>query len=283
MADSDTRDRLTAANAQHEAERATRPSGPTAERYATALERYLSAISASEQTEHRIGTHHHAGFPPMTVADVMTAAVVTAYEGALFKEIARALYSNGINAVPVINQDRHVVGVVTVSDLLSRIDHISPQPPRHRGLRRAERRRKLHAATALELMTTPAITTIPSATLLETGRLFHRHRLRSLPVIDHAGVLVGMVSRADLIALFLRTDEDIKNDVERDVICRSTGPGRAKVKVTVDEGVVTLSGRVQTSLAARGLAHRAGEVPGVIDVRDRLDFDVNDVYFPIRH
>lgn len=104
----------------------------------------------------------------------------------------------------------------------------------------------------------------------------------SLPVIDHACVLVGMVSRADLIALFLRTDDDIRDDVERDVICRSTVPGRASVTVAVDEGVVTLSGRVKTALTARGLAHRASEVPGVLDVHDRLEFDVNDVYSPAR-
>lgn len=284
MDSSDTRDQLTAAKVQQEApSSAIRHVGPTADRYANALERYVSAMSILKRTDPRVGAHQHRGFPPMTVADVMTTAVVTAYEGALFKEIAQALYRNGINAVPVINEDRHVVGVVTVSDLLTRIDHCRPLPPSHRTAGRAERRRRLHAHTARELMTSPAITTHPAASLADAARLFHRYRLRSMPVIDLAGTLLGMVSRADLIALFLRSDDDIKNDVERDVICRSTVPGRAKVTVTVDEGVVTLSGRVATALVARGLAHRASEVPGVLDVHDRLEFDANDLYLPIRH
>jgi CBS domain-containing protein len=198
-------------------ETAIRNGGSTADRYATALERYVSAMSVSGETGRSVDSHRHDAFPPLTVADVMTTGIVTAYEGALFKDIARALHRNGINAVPVINEDRHVLGV-TVSDLLARIDQSRPLPPSHRSAGRAERRRKRHARTARELMTTPPITTRPKASLAEAARLFHRYRLRSRPVIDHTSALVGMVSRADLIALFLRTDEDIKDDrLELDV------------------------------------------------------------------
>jgi CBS domain-containing protein len=110
-----------------------------------------------------------------------------------------------------------------------------------------------------------------------------RSRVRSLPVVDREGVLLGMVSRADLIALFLRPDEDIRQDVVRDVVQASEVPGRDKVSVFVSEGVVTLSGWVESALAARGLIFGASQVAGVVDVRDDLEYDISDLYLPMRH
>jgi CBS-domain-containing membrane protein len=217
----------------------------------------------------------------MTVADVMTTSVVCAYPGARFKEIAEALHRNGINAVPVLDEERHVVGVVTASDLLARVGHTRPMPRSHR-LGHYDQRHKVHAATARDLMTSPAITITPGASLAEAARLISRHRVRSLPVVDRNGVLVAMVSRADLIELFLRSDADIQRDVERDVVRRSTVPAHRTVQVDVAAGVVTLSGRTPTALIARGLAYRAAEVPGVVDVRDELEWDVNDLFVPTR-
>lgn len=254
--------------------------GPTADRYAAALERYVCAVSADSAAPRP--TNSRRGFPPRTVADVMTRSVVCAYASAPFKEIARALHRNGINAVPVLDEQRHVVGVVTASDLLGRVGHNSPLPSGHRPGHQ-DARHKVHAATARELMTSPAITITPRASIAEAARLLNRHRVRSLPVVDRRGVLVAMVSRVDLIELFLRSDEDIRQDLERDVLHKPAEPANADVHVRVEEGVVTLSGRVSTALAARGLACRAIEVPGVVDVRNELEFEVNDLYLPARH
>jgi CBS domain-containing protein len=268
--------------AQREAAQSTiRHVGPTADRYALALERYVSAVSANAVTEPRSADSAHH-FPPMTVADVMTRDVVCAYPGAQFKEIAQALHRNGINAVPVIDEDRHVVGVVTASDLLARVGRTRPLPRGHRPGHQ-DKRHKVHAATARDLMTSPAITTTPGTSIADAARLFGRHRVRSLPVVDRHGSLVAMLSRADLIELFLRSDEDIRHDVERDVVHKSTEPANANVQVSVEEGVVTLSGRVASALTARGVAFRAADVPGVVDVRDELEFEVNDLYVPTRH
>jgi CBS domain-containing protein len=255
-------------------------SGPTAEHYHSALERYVEAMAGnrSHTDEQSAGTR--LSFPPLTVSDVMSRAVVTAYPGAAFKEIARALDRNAINAVPVVDEEHRVIGVVTASDLLQRVGHTRPVPRGHRLGGHAENSRKEHGTTAKELMTAPAITASPRTSIGDAARQLAKFRIRCMPVVDRDGVLIGMVARGDLIRLFLRSDEEIAGDVVRDVIRSSTTPGRHNVRVEVSEGVVTLSGRVDTALTAHSLAHKASRVSGVVDVRDHLDFDINDDFLP---
>ena len=254
--------------------------GPTADRYESALVRYVEAVAADRPAVSEPGGQTRLTFPPRTVSDVMTRAVVSAYEGACFKEIAAALDRNGINAVPVIDAEHKVVGIVSAADLLARVGHARPSPPHHRLSGPAASFRKEHGTTARDLMTAPVITVLPSTPIEEASRLLARFRIRSLPVVDAAGQLIGMVSRVDLIRLFLRNDEEILNDVLRDVVEATDASMHGKVRVSVSEGVVTLSGRVDTALRARGLVHRAGLVPGVLNVQDALEFDVNDTYLP---
>ena len=254
------------------------------EGYHSALGRYVEAVFGDEPpVTGPSTTPTRLTFPPLTVADVMSTAIVSAYLAAPFKEIAAALDRNGINAVPVIDEAHKVIGVVTASDLLARVGHVRPVPRGHRFTNRSETYRKEHATTAKDLMTSPAITVMPTTSIAETARMLARYRVRGLPVVDRDGVLVGMVSRGDLIKLFLRSDEEIANDVVRDVVRAGAFPRHAGVRVTVEEGVVTLAGRVDTALTARGLLYEAQRVPGVVDVHDALEFDVNDLYLPPMH
>ena len=254
------------------------------EGYHSALGRYVEAVFGDEPpVTGPAATPVRLTFPPLTVVDVMSKAIVSAYVAAPFKEIAAALDRNGINAVPVIDEGHRVIGVVTASDLLARVGHVRPVPRGHRFASRSETYRKQHATTAKDLMTSPAITASPSTSIAEAARMLARYRVRGLPVVDRDGVLVGMVSRGDLIKLFLRSDEEIADDVVRDVVRRDAFPKHAGVLVTVVEGVVTLAGRVDTALMARGLVYDAQRVPGVVDVVDELEFDVNDLFLPPMH
>jgi CBS domain-containing protein len=219
----------------------------------------------------------------LTVGDVMNRAVVSAYRGALFKEIARALARNDIDTVPVVDEDHHVIGVVTASDLLTRLAHPRLAPRGHRITSHLEASRKRHAECARDLMTRPAITTTPDTTIADAARLAARHRVRSLPVVDAEGALVGMITRNDLVRMFLRADEEIQRAVERDVVPRAVAPGRDAVQVRVDEGVVTITGRVQDPLTVREIAHNAAQVPGVVDVRTHLKVVHDDVFLPMGH
>lgn len=250
--------------------------GPTAERYRSALERYLDAVAADEP-EHPQPT---IAFPPKIVGDVMTAGVVCAHEEAAFKEVARALERNRINGVPVIDSERHVLGMVTASDLLARV--VSDRravPAGHRLAAHLDAQRKRHAGTAKELMTAPAITVTPTTTIAKAARLMARVRVRTLPVVDRDSVVQGVVTRADLVRLFLRPDADIRHDVERDVL-RSGDHRRSDVHVTVDEGVITLHGHVAQEVTARRLVFEAGRIAGVIDVVDAMEFDIRTSILP---
>jgi CBS domain-containing protein len=207
----------------------------------------------------------------VTVGDVMNRAVVSAYRGALFKEIARALARNDIDTVPVVDEDHHVIGVVTASDLLARLAHPRLVPRGHRIAAHHEEQRKRHAACARDLMTHPAITTTPETTIVDAAQLAARYRVRSLPVVDRNGALVGMITRSDLVKLFLRADDEIQRAVEHDVTAV-----RTDIQVRVDEGVVTLGGTVADQLTAREIVERAAHVPGVVDVRSQLKVTAGD-------
>lgn len=264
MATNATRDTADRAVAEAAAS-AVQHRGPTAERYGSALERYVHAVAAPRRGDGRAAV----GFPPTTVGDVMSRPVVSAYEGALFKDIARALARNNVESIPVIDENRRVVGVVTVSDLLARLAGSPPGPRHHHDASSGDRVRKLHAATARELMTSPAITTTPHTSIAAAARLAARHRVRSLPVVNRSGELIGQVRRSDLVKVFLREDDDILADVRRDVI-RVEPTAMAGVEVQVRDGVVTFSGRVGAPAVANRLVTHAHRVPGVVEVVDQL-------------
>ena len=268
---------------QREAMRAAvREVGPTADLRQGALERYLRFVATAEAHEGERGAS--TGLPAeaggrrislaaRTVADVMTRGVVSAYPGASAKAIAWALQRNRIGAVPVIDADRRVVGVVSASDLLAKVaGGVRPASRGHRLTARSDARRKREATTATELMTSPAVTTTATASIAEAALTAARARVRSLPVVSSTtGELIGMVTRDDLIKLFLRADEDIRDEVLRTVVRPARAADRPDVAVSVADGVVTLGGRVPTAQQAERMRADATGVPGVVAVRNELE------------
>lgn len=205
------------------------------------------------------------------VNDVMTRAVVSAYRGASFKDIVQVMIKRGITAMPVIDEGHRVAGVVSESDLLAK------EGCKDGGKRRWFRRRrdrsswaKAQALTAEELMTTPAITVHPEATIVETARLLEQHRIKRLPVTDDENRLIGIVSRRDLLRVFTRTDEEIRDEIRHEVFALADP---TTLSVYVNHGVVTLTG----TLRQRGLipivVQLAAATDGVISVIDQLSSD----------
>jgi CBS domain-containing protein len=151
------------------------------------------------------------------VATVMTADVVTVGPGAVYKEVAERLRDHRVSAVPVVDAERRVIGVVSEADLLLKEERPDrplggPLVHPHGDAARAE------ARNAAALMTSPAVTVGPEATLTEAARLMHRRHVKRLPVVDADGRLVGIVSRADLLQVFLRGDDAIATEVRVDVL-----------------------------------------------------------------
>lgn len=260
----------TSPQAAAEARTATvRHQGPTTERYQSVLHRYVEAVAGPPSAT---SADRHS-FASRTVGDVMNTSPLVAHPEAGIKQLAAALERAGASAVPVVDDRRRVVGVVTVSDLLARsVGGRPPRPRRHLLDRVRHARRRRSGRTAADLMTSPAVTTTKTTPIVAAAELAARARVRALPVVDAAGSLVGVVSRSDLMRAFLRPDEEIQRDVERDVVAQAGG----HVTAVVSEGIVRLTGRVSTEAAARRVAHDAHLVPGVIDVHNELAFDQAD-------
>lgn len=260
--------------------------GPTADLRQGALERYLRFVATAEAHEGerapatgRAAQAPRRRVPPAApvavrkVRDVMTRGVVSAYPGASAKAIAWALQRNRIGAVPVIDADRRVVGVVSASDLLAKVaDRVRPASRGHRLSARSDARRKREGITATELMTSPAVTTTATATIAEAALTAARARVRSLPVVSSTtGELIGMVTRDDLIKLFLREDADIRDEVLRAVLRQHRIADYANVIVSVADGVVTLGGRIDAAARPERLTADIAAVPGVLAVRNHME------------
>ncbi|MER6098609.1 CBS domain-containing protein [Streptomyces sp. NPDC001728] len=207
---------------------------------------------------------------PFTVADVMTKKVVAVRPGAQFKEIVTAMERWKVTAVPVVEGEGRVVGVVSEADLLVKEEFHDHRPGLVEQMRHLDATAKAGSRRAEDLMTSPAVTVAPDASLSRAARLMAAHRVKRLPVVDASGVVQGIVSRSDLLKVFLRPDEDLATEVHRDVVEHLFPLSHPRVDVRVDAGVVTLSGEVRDSALIPLAARLARSVEGVVDVRCEL-------------
>ena len=212
------------------------------------------------------------------VRDVMTHDVVTVDEHTSLKDITPLLADRRVGAVPVLDRDARVLGVVSEADLVPK-EEFPEGPPGARlfqGRRQRQTRAKATGDIAVELMTAPAVTVGPDATLAEAARLLHRHRIKRLPVLDPAGPLLGIVSRADLLKVFLRPDDEISREVRQDVLLRAMWVDPDTVEVDVRDRVVTLTGQLERRSLIPITVSLVHGVDGVVDVVDRLGFEFDD-------
>ncbi|MFF0558364.1 CBS domain-containing protein [Streptomyces sp. NPDC004266] len=207
---------------------------------------------------------------PFTVADVMTKKVVAVLPGAEFKEIVTTMERWKVTAVPVVEGEGRVVGVVSEADLLLKEEFHDHRVGLVEQMRRLDATAKAGSRRAKDLMTSPAVTVAPEASLPQAARLMAAHRVKRLPVVDASGVIQGIVSRADLLKVFLRPDDDLAAEVRHDVIEHLFPLSRHQVDVHVDGGVVTLSGEVRDSTRIPLAERLARAVEGVVDVRCEL-------------
>ncbi|NEC91037.1 CBS domain-containing protein [Streptomyces sp. SID12501] len=203
---------------------------------------------------------------PHTVSDVMTRTVAAVGRGAAFKEIVRLMQDWKVSALPVVKGEGRVVGVVSEADLLPKEEFRDSDPDRYTQLRRLSDLEKAGAVTAEELMTSPALTVRPDATLAQAARTMARAKVKRLPVVDAVGMLEGVVSRADLLKVFLRTDEEIAEEVRREVAACLFPMPDSNVRVDVRDGVVRLVGQVRDTSLVPVAARLVRAVEGVVDV-----------------
>ncbi|MEU5321082.1 CBS domain-containing protein [Streptomyces sp. NPDC021056] len=208
---------------------------------------------------------------PHIVSDVMTRDVATVGPDAAFKDIVRIMQDRKVSALPVVDGGRRVLGIVSEADLLPKEEFRDSDPDRYTQLRRLSDLAKAGSVTAGELMTSPALTVRSGETLAQAARTMARARIKRLPVVDESGRLEGVVSRADLLKVFLRDDEDIAEEVRREVVAYLFPAPESAVRVEVREGVVKLGGRVRDTSLVPVAARLTRAVEGVVDIEFELD------------
>lgn len=208
------------------------------------------------------------------VNDVMTPNVITVGKDTSFEVIAAALREHRVSAFPVLDEASRVIGVVSESDLLAKLalgNGDDGMPGMITGILRHQQLKKAHGVTAAELMTSPAYTVLPEDSVEQAARLMYLRNVKRLPVVDADGRLAGIVSRADVLAVYSRTDADIAEEIRTGILSTETPADPGTLDVSVQAGVATIVGRPQTREQGHAIIGRARHVQGVVGVRDRLD------------
>lgn len=209
------------------------------------------------------------------VEDVMTTRVVSMKKDASFREMAAALSEHRVSAFPVVNADGEVIGVVSEADMLTKEAlGIEPQgmPGMITGLLRHKEHAKARGITAGDLMSSPAVTVAPEDTIERAAKLMYTRKVKRLPVVDAGAHLVGIISRADVLAIFDRSDEELRTEIRDRIIRDAFLIDPVAYGVTVKDGVVTLAGKPESNDVAHEIMQRVRHVPGVVAVRDRLSY-----------
>ncbi len=216
-----------------------------------------------------------------TVRDVMTRAVLAVRPETTLKEVARLLVEHRISGLPVVDDEDRVVGVISEADLLvkeqdpgvfepSPLDRIFGTSEELRELRA-----KAEARTAGEAMTSPAITIEASRSLHQAAGVMIERRVNRLPVVED-GRLVGIVTRADIVRAFVRSDDQLEQSIRQDVLLRTLWIDPDQFEVEVSDGVATIRGAVDRRSTAGMIVRSVENVPGIVAVNAEIAWNVDD-------
>ena len=216
----------------------------------------------------------------LRVGNLMTADPVVVDQDAPIADAEMLLRSYRISGLPVVDEAGGVLGVVSEADFVVKEGGTEP---RHGWLDRlfgeteAEQAElaKVRATTAREAMTEPAITVEVDTHVRDAARIMTERQINRLPITD-GGRLVGIVTRADIVRCFVRTDEELRTAIVEEVLHREMWLDERDVAVTVEGGVVSVEGTVEIRSDAAILERLIREAPGVVDVRLGLRWRLDD-------
>ena len=219
---------------------------------------FLATIGESEEVE-------------MKIRDLMTTDVVTVTPETTLKEAAALLVERRISGLPVVDATGRVLGVLSEADIL-----VKEGGERRRGGMLswlfepdATIEDKLTAKTVGEAMSAPAVTIRSNAPVHKAATHMVEEGINRLPVVDD-GALLGIVTRADLVRAFTRSDEEIASEIRTEILQRTLWLEPGAVTVNVADGVVEVTGEVETETDAELLPLFIERVPGVVSVEAAL-------------
>ncbi len=213
------------------------------------------------------------------IESVMTTEVVTARPSTPFRELVDLLQRKRISALPVVDQDDRLVGIVSEADLLVKqgYPHGGDDVGVVHALRHRERLGKAAGICALDVMTRQVVSVPVGTEVAAAARLMIRLGIKRLPVVDGQGRLAGIVTRGDLLKVFLRPDQAISWEVAHEIVQGRIGIPRGAVAVETRNGMVSLTGQVERRSQVTELVRQVQAVHGVVSVDARLTWNVDDV------
>jgi CBS-domain-containing membrane protein len=211
------------------------------------------------------------------VADLMTTEVVSVDETAGFKQMVELIEQHRISALPVVDGQRRVIGVVSEADLILKEDRIDlGEQHVFESHRRRQERERAGATTARELASVPAVTIGPGDSVREAAKLMHDRAIKRLPVVDGDGRLVGVISRSDVLRVFMRSDDEIRREIVEDVIRHTMLLDAPTLVISVTDGIVTATGEVDRKTDAEILTRLSAAVAGVVAVESHIRYRYDD-------
>ncbi|WP_433722193.1 CBS domain-containing protein [Nocardia sp. CA-129566] len=216
------------------------------------------------------------------VADVMARDVVTVPVDAPLPQVVRTLAERRVSGAPVVDANGSVVGIVTEADLLGKQASagVAAQASTWRLWRRKFFGRGVTARTAADFMSAPVITVEPGTRVSAAAAILARNHIKRAPVVDADGRLRGIVSRKDLLSVYLRADAELAAEIRSEVLDRAMWVPPTDVTVEVSGGVATLRGKVERRSMIEVITALATAVDGVVEVRNELVADTDDTHIP---
>mgnify|MGYP002622760995 CR=1 FL=1 len=209
----------------------------------------------------------------MEVRQLMTGDVATISPDASLKEAARVMIERRVSGLPVIDGDNRLVGIVTEGDVLHQESLRQPATT----LRSLFTSQEGPAVTVAEAMTDKVKSVSPEADHTEAARIMESAHVKRLPVVDGDDRLLGILSRADVLRVFARSDEEIAAEIRSGVIERVLWLNSSALAVEVADGKVSLSGTVPTKSDSRILEEMARRIDGVVEVDSGdISYEVDD-------
>ena len=209
----------------------------------------------------------------------MTTKVVTVTPETTFKEAVRLLRSKRVSGLPVVDGRGQLVGIVTEADLLNKVEKREPDAYVLDSRKHRLDRSRAAALDVASAMSRDVTTVRPDFPVSRAAREMHTRGFKRLPVVDDGGRLVGIVSRGDLLKVFLRTDDELAAAVRPILDQAQVSFGGRHLRVAVSGGVVTLSGSFESKSRLEATLRAVAAVDGVIGIRNQMLFALEDAEF----
>lgn len=224
----------------------------------------------------------------MRARELMSTPVVTIHPEASLKDLAELMVAHRVSGVPVVDRGGMLIGVVSESDVMEKIDGAAGAdaegglPRLLTALSKAlDGSSKPTARAVADLMTTRVVTAGPDATVQELVHLMIAYDINRVPVVE-TGRLVGIVTRADILRTVVRPDAAIETDL-RWRIAHELWIDPEALQISCRNGIVTLAGTVDTHADAELVRRWAAKTEGVVDVEDRgLRYSIDERRIPVR-